>query len=184
MLAAVRARLNLLADPEIRQQLEAVDPESFAAIHPNDRYRSQRALEIHQISGIPMSTLKARQKPDPCLGLRFPTVVLERPVPELDARIARRTEEMLATGWLEETEEALGRFPARCPGLKSIGYREIVDHLQGRLPRNRLEAAIVLVTRQYAKRQRTWFRHVPHASRSHPDDPQLVPTIRQLFQPS
>ena len=168
-LAAVRAELEPLTDQEVRGRLEQVDPQSFAAIHPNDRYRSQRALEIHLLSGRPMSALKAEQKPDPSLGLAFPTFVLERPTAELDARIAARTAAMLADGWLEETESALADFPPDCPGLLSIGYREIVAYLQGHLDRADLAPAIVKVTRQYAKRQRTWFRHVPRVGQGLPD---------------
>lgn len=156
----VRAELETWDDASIRQRLEAVDPVAHARIHPNDRYRSQRALEIFQISGETMTDLTARQQPDPVLGLEFPAFVLTRPVPELDARIAARTDSMLEAGWLEETEAALALYPADSPGLRSIGYREIVQFLLGQLPRTELAAAIVLVTRQYAKRQRTMFRHL------------------------
>ena len=176
-LAKVRKELDPLTDSEVRSRLEKVDPESFARIHANDRYRSQRALEIFGISGISMSVLKAEQKPDPALGLEFPTFVLERPVGELDERIARRTERMLEAGWIEETEAALNIHPADCPGLKSLGYREIVGHLRGDIDRNDLAGEIVLVTRQYAKRQRTWFRHVPTEMRGAPGDPDLVASV-------
>ncbi len=159
-LAEVRAVLESLSDSEIRARLENADPESFARIHINDRYRSQRALEIFDISGRTMSDLKSRQKPDPSLGLEFPTFVLERSVEELDKRIAQRTDLMLNAGWIEETEAALAEHPANCPGLMSIGYREIVQTLLGDLERDELLPAIVLVTRQYAKRQRTWFRNM------------------------
>ena len=180
-LAEARQALDPLSDQEIRAELKRFDPASHAEIHANDRYRSQRALEIQRISGRPMSELKAAHRPQPCLGLEFPTMVLERPVPELDARIARRTEVMLDQGWIAETEAALERHPARCPGLLSIGYREIVTFLEGGLTRAELKAAIILVTRQYAKRQRTWFRHIPCEGRSHPEVPQLADTIRQFF---
>lgn len=180
-LAAARQKLDPLTDEEVRRRLEKLDPASFAAIHGNDRYRSQRALEIHMISGQPMSQLKANQKPDPSLGLEFPTFVLERPVPETDARIARRTKQMLAGGWIQETEEAMAQHPADCPGLLSIGYREIVAYLQGRLARQDLASAIVQVTRQYAKRQRTWFRHIPAVWRGPPDSQDLVAELSRAI---
>jgi len=135
-LAQVRSVLDGLDDGKIRTLLEEVDPISFRRIHSNDRYRSQRALEIFRLSGRSMTELTAEQKPDPALGLDFPTFVLERSVAELDERISLRTQQMLVEGWIEETEVALLKHPADCPGLMTI----------------------VLVTRQYAKRQRTWFR--------------------------
>ena len=117
-----------------------------------------------------MSALKAEQEPDPSLGLEFPTVVLTRPVAELDARIFERTGAMLKAGWIEETEAAMALYSAECPGLMSIGYREIVLFLQGEMSREDLVPAIVRSTRQYAKRQRTWFRHVPAEVQGAPDD--------------
>jgi tRNA dimethylallyltransferase len=150
-----------------------VDPRAFARIHRRDRYRSQRALEIHRIAGRPMSDLQDEQRPAPSLGLTFPTVVLERPVDQLDARIAERTEQMLRAGWIAETEDALARHPGDCPGLQSIGYREIVRFLVGEMDRERLAADIVLVTRQYAKRQRTWFRRTPRIAAGPPDAPEI-----------
>lgn len=168
-LAEVRAELQSLDDGEIRRRLAAVDPASHARLHANDRQRNQRALEIHGLSGRAMSALMAEQRPDPARGLVFPVHVLERGVEELNARIAARTGAMLAGGWIEETEAALARHRADGPGLASIGYREIVRYLRGELPRDDLAAEIVRVTRQYAKRQRTWFRGVQAAWRGHPE---------------
>lgn len=169
----VRDGLDPLSVTDIRSRLEKVDPASFSSIHANDRYRSQRALEIFEISGRTMSELKSEQKPDPALGLEFPTFVLERPVKELDKRITQRTTLMLGHGWIEETKAALAQFSPTCPGLLSIGYREIVRFLQGCGPKEELAPAIVLVTRQYAKRQRTWFRQVAGIKTGRPEDEEL-----------
>jgi tRNA dimethylallyltransferase len=176
-LAQVRKELDPLSLETIRSRLAAVDPASVAGLHPNDRYRLQRALEIHRISGISMSDLKARQQPDPALDLQFPTFVLERDVPALDERITQRTRDMLAEGWIAETEAVLKTHPPLCPGLMSIGYREIVRFLQGELDRDRLEAQIILVTRQYAKRQRTWFRQVDKVWNGSPEAGELPDLI-------
>ncbi len=176
-LAEIRAKHALLTDAEVLERLRTVDPGSAARLHPNDRYRITRALEIHELSGQSMTELTAAQEPDPALGLAFPTYVLERPVQELDERIARRTDQMLAAGWIEETEEALAEHPADCPGLQSIGYREIVQMLQGDRSREDLAPAIVRVTRQYAKRQRTWFRKVDAVRRGRDIDTLTVSEI-------
>jgi tRNA dimethylallyltransferase len=180
-LAGVRAELDPLTDADIRSRLHRADPASFQRIHPHDRYRSQRALEIPALCGRTMTELINEQEPDPALGLAFPTFVLERPVAELDARIDARTGRMLASGWVAETEVVLESHPPDCPGLKSIGYREIVRHLKGELSAEELVPAIVRVTRQYAKRQRTWFRHVPTAGRAHPADPALVDALAETL---
>lgn len=180
-LAEVRAELELLDDAEIRRRLHATDPAAWARIHANDRYRSQRALEIGVVAGRPLSELSAAQAPDPALGLDFRVFVLERPVAELDARIAARTRAMLEAGWIEETMDLLRRHDSACPGLASIGYREIVAHLRGELAPAQLEAAIVRVTRQYAKRQRTWFRKVACSARANPTDPGLAGAIGAMI---
>jgi len=180
-LAAVRAELEGLPDAEIRVRLRTVDPESFARIHANDRYRSQRAVEIFILSGETMTALMARQRPDPVAGLSFPAFVLERPVAELDERIAARTEVMLGGGWIAETEAALAKHPSDSPGLLSIGYREIVRFLAGDLPRSDLAPAIVLATRQYAKRQRTLFRHLSSVGHWHPADVDLLQKIEEFI---
>jgi len=181
LLSEVRGEMDLLTDSTIRSRLEQVDPESFRRIHANDRYRNQRALEIFGISGRCMSELKSEQVPDPSLGLEFPTFVLERPVEDLDARIARRTELMLDAGWILETEETLAKFPADCPGLMSIGYREIVGFLGGKLSRERLVEDIILVTRQYAKRQRTWFRNIPYEICGLPESEELLRALHKTL---
>jgi tRNA dimethylallyltransferase len=180
-LVEVRADLDQLDDANIRSRLEKADPESFRRIHSNDRYRSQRALEIFELSGRTMTDLKAVQQPAPALGLEFPTIVLERPVDELNERIARRTELMLDEGLVQETEDALGEFPPDCAGLMSIGYRETVQFLGGEMDREELVTRIVLTTRQYAKRQRTWFRHVPRVFSGDPSDRKLYAALVQIL---
>lgn len=172
-LQEVRAELAQLDDRGIRERLSRVDPAAHRRIHTRDRLRSQRALEVFLVAGRTQTDLQAAQRSDPALGLAFPVFVLERETAELDARIATRTAAMLGGGWLEETGGLLARHRADGPGLSSIGYREVVAHLQGRLPRTDLAPAVVRATRQYAKRQRTWFRHVEAAGRFHPDDPAL-----------
>jgi tRNA dimethylallyltransferase len=180
-LAALRDELDELDDDEVRARLAAADPAAFARIHANDRYRSQRALEIFLLAGESMTSLTARQQSDPVLGLDFPAFVLARPVDELDARITARTALMLDAGWVAETEAALQEHPADCPGLQSIGYREIVQWLEGGMSREEMTAAIVLATRQYAKRQRTMFRHIGAVGAWGPEDANLADAIGRLL---
>jgi tRNA dimethylallyltransferase len=183
-LPALRAELEALSDNQIRDLLQAEDPLACSRLHERDRYRLQRALEITRLAGRPMTELMASQKPHPALDLGFPTVVLMRPVPELDARITARTDAMLAAGWLEETQALLAEHPAECPGLLSLGYRQLVLHLQGESSLELARLATTRETRQYAKRQRTWFRGAAQVETGPPDDPVVLDALRRLLADS
>lgn len=181
-LADVRRRIEALDDDALDRRLAQADPVAAARLHPHDRYRRRRALEVHELAGRPLSELAAAQRPRPALGLAFPTVVLERPVADLDRRIARRTDAMLAAGWIAETRALLAVHPPDCPGLRSLGYAQIVGHLAGRLPAADLAPAIVLATRRYAKRQRTWFGRVDAIARGAPDAGDVLDVLRRLVE--
>jgi tRNA dimethylallyltransferase len=122
------------------------------------RQRAARAIEVALLTGRPLSywqeAARARSAVDPWY------VVLTVPRPVLHQRIARRAEEMVKRGLIEEVASVLaeGHAPT-APGLDGIGLREAVDYLHGRRPRDSVAEAITISTRQYAKRQQTWFRH-------------------------
>lgn len=181
--AQVRAQLAALSTEEIRAQLRDCDPASHARIHPADRYRSQRALEICLATGRTMTEqMEAHdQNPDPALGLAFPLVWVTRDRAELHQRIATRTQSMLASGWLEETKDLLALHGPQARALRAIGYRELVAHLQGKLGEEELAPRITAATRQYAKRQETWFRPFPKAAQSHPGDPAITKALATLL---
>jgi len=177
-LPAVRREIEALSDEDLTHELSAIDPTTAARLHSNDRYRRSRALEICRLAGRPFSELAAEQKPSPACGLDFPLVVLERAVEELDARISARTRVMLDEGWIRETRNLMQKHDHGGPGLRSIGYAEIVRHLSGGLPEHKLATTIVTVTRQYAKRQRTWFRPRNKLLAGSPDDNMVLRTLR------
>ncbi len=122
------------------------------------RQRASRAIEVALLTGHALThwqqSAKARGAIDPWY------IVLTAPRPVLHQRIARRAEEMIRRGLIEEVASVLaeGHSPS-APGLDGIGVREAVDYLQGRRPRESVAEAIATSTRQYAKRQETWFRH-------------------------
>lgn len=179
-LAVVRAELEALDDATLSAALRAVDPASHVRLHPHDRYRIQRALEIHRLTGRPFSEIRAAQAPDPALGLAFPTVVLERDLETLRARIAARTDAMLSGGWVGETAALLEAYDRDAPGLRTLGYREIVAHLLDGVSPDETAAAIVTATARYAKRQRTWFRPRPAVHRGTPEDPATLTILDEL----
>lgn len=143
------------------RRLQVLDAEAAAAIHPNDLFRIVRALEVVTIIGRPISALRAegrkRHKAVPGSVLRFG---LERERQELYQRIETRVEEMMAGGFLDEVRGLLDRgyLPALKP-LRAIGYRHMVEYLQGRTKLDDAVACLKRDTRRYAKRQLTWFRH-------------------------
>jgi tRNA dimethylallyltransferase len=122
------------------------------------RQRAARAIEIALLSGHPLSywqqAARARGAIDPWY------IVLTAPRPVLHQRIARRAEEMVRRGLIEEVAAVLSEgHPPGAPGLDGVGIREAVEYLHGRRDRESVAEAIATGTRQYAKRQQTWFRH-------------------------
>lgn len=179
-LAGIRAELDALSDDEIRARLHDEDPASWQRIHARDRYRSQRALEIRRLAGETMSDLMAARRPEPALGWAYPLVVLDRDRDDLRARIARRLRGMIAAGWLEETAGLVAQHGAHCPGLSTLGYRELAAHLAGAADLETTLALVELRTGQYAKRQQTWFRSQTQLHCGSPDDPALRDTLARL----
>lgn len=159
--ARVLAELAGLTAPEAHERLRAVDPEDAATIRPSDRSRIVRALEVMLATGRPLAEWQRTAAQQPLLGAaearRF---VLMPERAELARRIAARAEAMLAGGALPEVSALLARnLPPEYPLMKAIGVRQIADHLAGRLSLSEAAAAISAETRQYAKRQMTWFRN-------------------------
>ncbi|HEX5037101.1 MAG TPA: tRNA (adenosine(37)-N6)-dimethylallyltransferase MiaA [bacterium] len=161
----LRARLERRLEEEgievLEVELRKIDPEASKTVTKNNRQRLIRALEVYHLTGKPISehwrSHRAKKKGDP-LGRLFLKVGLNPSKEELDRRIEERLEGMIEQGLLAETRALLERWGPRAPGLQLIGYKEIVAYLSGK---SSLEAAIALVlrnTRQYAKRQRTWFK--------------------------
>jgi tRNA dimethylallyltransferase len=122
------------------------------------RQRAARAIEVALLTGYPLTHWQAAARAGGAIRPWY--VVLTVPRPVLHQRIARRAEEMVRRGVIEEVAAVLaeGHAPG-APGLDGIGIREAVEYLHGRRPRESVAEAIALSTRQYAKRQETWFRH-------------------------
>ena len=157
-------------DPDIRKKLQAqarsqdslydelqtVDPELAARIDPHDGQRTLRGLEVFFGTGKPLSYWQS-QKPTP-YPYEFEKILLMPPKEELERRIMARLENMLEKGVLEEISRVLALSPS-ATAMKAIGLREFGSYLQGKCSLDEAKELIVFHTRQYAKRQRTWFRH-------------------------
>jgi tRNA dimethylallyltransferase len=122
------------------------------------RQRAARAIEVALLSGYPLSFWQEAARAQGALDPWY--IVLTVPRPVLHQRIARRAEEMVRRGLIEEVAAVLAEGHApHSPGLDGIGIREAVEYLHGHRPRDTVAEAITVGTRQYAKRQQTWFRH-------------------------
>lgn len=169
--AAVRARIDadaaLLGWPALHERLRALDPVTAERLAPNDAQRINRALEIIELSGKPMSELLARRAP-PELPFELVSFALEpsdRAV--LHRRIALRFDQMLGasddTGIVAETARlrARGDLSPNLPSMRCVGYRQSWEYLDGTIDRAGLRETGIVATRQLAKRQLTWLRSMP-----------------------
>jgi tRNA dimethylallyltransferase len=145
--------------PALHARLARMDPLAADRIHPNDLRRIVRALEVRQATGRPISELQTEWA---IPGQVADVVCLELPRSELYARIDRRVEVMLESGWLDEARRLrdLAQPPSR-EAAAALGYRELWAHLEGRISWADTIKGIQQRSRNYAKRQLTWFRSLP-----------------------
>jgi len=142
--------------------LSRVDPASAARLNPNDRIRVSRALEVFELTGVPLSRWQAEHGfASTRHAARLVGVGWSRE--QLDARIRARADAMLAHGWIEEVERLLAAGYGDCRPMRSVGYRQIADALTSGVPVevSGLLDRIVRATRVFARRQRTWLRDQP-----------------------
>jgi len=137
--------------------LQQVDPVAAVKIHPHDQVRILRALEVYYVTGQPTSAQQQRRDP----SFRVLTLGLTCEMDRLEKRIAQRTDQMLEAGWIPEVERLRQRYGAHLPLLQTLGYEEIGLYLDGQLSQRELAPLIARRTRQFAKRQMTWFRKTP-----------------------
>jgi tRNA dimethylallyltransferase len=180
---ALREGLSPLpaADPVLRQRIEQaaaergwpalhadlgkVDPLTAARLEPRDAQRIQRALEVFELTGAPLSAWLQRAQAAP--AHRSPWVQIALVPSEragLHARIARRFAQMLEAGLVEEVRALRSRHPglsAELPSMRAVGYRQVWIHLEGGMSRKELADRGIFATRQLAKRQITWLRQTP-----------------------
>lgn len=157
----LRDRLGRIAarrgSAALHRLLKRWDPVSAERIHPNDRVRVERALEVRIRTGRPMSTLMAERR-SPTAGFEAILVGLEPNKTVLAERIERRVARMFDDGLASEARELRRRFGEDIPAFKAIGYPETLDYLSGKHDLRRAQELIAIATTQYAKRQMTWFR--------------------------
>ncbi len=159
----IRHRLRALdlPAPELHRRLEARDPVTAARLRPRDRQRILRALEVVEATGRPLAAWQSETRPRIDLAGRVRGVALLPAREDVQERILRRLDAMLAAGALEELAALARERPdlATLPIARVHGCREFLAHLAGRVTLEEARRRTVEVTRRYAKRQRTFFRH-------------------------
>ncbi len=146
--------------PAVHARLRSVDPETAARLDPNDAQRIQRAMEVYQLTGRPMSQLLKKPKYVyfPYRPIKISLVPGNRNA--LHERIERRFDEMLSAGFVEEVRRLCDEYglEADMPSMRCVGYRQVWQHLHGEIDVSQLREQAIAATRQLAKRQLTWLR--------------------------
>ena len=157
----LRERLENEGKEILHEELSRVDPESAERIHPNDSYRLLRGLEIFYSTGLPWSLHLINQKKK---VHQFNTlkIGLTRPRKDLYARIDQRVQQMVENGLLTEVKNLLAMgFDNKLKSMQSIGYRHMINFIEGNWSWEQTLAWLARDTRHYAKRQYTWFNKDP-----------------------
>ena len=150
----LRKQLSQLGQSQIYEFLRQVDTLAAQKIHFNDKVRTLRALEVFYTTGKPISSQQGENPPS------YPIVQigLDCPPEILNKRIEKRTHKMIKMGFVEEVKKLETKYNKELPLFKTLGYAEIQEYLRGKITLNEAIDLIVIHTRQFAKRQRTWFR--------------------------
>ena len=162
----------------LHKRLEKLDPAYAAVISRNDKVRIVRALEIYELSGLKLGELRNREK-KPRYDAQI--IGLEMDRESMYDRINKRTVDMLGAGWIDETKAVIAKGSRDwLYGLPAIGYRHIIDFLEGKHPRERMIELIQTDTRHYAKRQMTWFRKMKAVEWAAVDGEKIPEKLREL----
>jgi tRNA dimethylallyltransferase len=172
--ATLRAELEAEDKAVLHAKLSVIDPVTAKRLHVNDVRRVVRALEVFHLTGQPISALQQTWN-DP---QTIPGVVLTWPREVLYERINQRVDNMLDAGWIDEVAR-LQTTPMGAEAGQALGYRELAAVLRGERSLAEVREEIQTRTRQFAKRQMTWFRSLPHLKTLSAEDAKLLDQIEQ-----
>jgi tRNA dimethylallyltransferase len=181
---------DMPADPQLREKLKnesqltlykklsTIDPEAAACIHPHDHQRTARALEVYELTGIPFS-VQLKSQPKPAFTPVY--IGLDMPRKDLYAKIENRFDSMLKAGFIEEVKnlKALG-YTRDLYAFNALGYQELFDFVEERLSLAEAVQQAKQKTKEYAKRQLTWFRHTEGVSWIKLQD--IEGTVREVIE--
>jgi len=153
----LRSQLLALGQTQCHNMLLQVDPS--IKIHPNDQYRTLRALEVFYVTGKTLTEQQSQSPPS------YPIIQIGINTPENHREIVSdRINQMLKLGWLEEIKDIQNRYGADLALLKTLGYAEMSDYLSGKTNLDTAKELTIIHTMQFAKHQRTWFRGDPNTT--------------------
>jgi tRNA dimethylallyltransferase len=175
----LRSQLTALGQVQCYQILQQVDPQAAQKIYANDPRRTIRALEVYYVTGRTISSQQGEYPPS------YPILQIGLDCEHLDIlvhRIEHRTQQMIELGWEDEVKYLGAKYGWDLPLLKTLGYAQMCQYLQGEIS---LAAAIdrtIVATRQFAKRQRTWFKAIPDIEWFDSNDPILLDRVWHRVQ--
>jgi len=159
---ALRAEHKAFAEasgrPALHARLAEVDPDAAARLAPNDLVRVSRALEVFALTGKTQTALHAEHQFLPRRH-RARLIGVDRQREELDTRVRARVAGWLAQGWVDQVKDLRAHGYGEARAMDAVGFRQVCAHLDGELPADELEDAIVRATRTFIRRQRTWLRN-------------------------
>ncbi len=160
----LRCQLEATDHAALRRRLETIDPAAALRIHPNDHRRTVRAIEVHELTGRRISDLQQQWlSGPPRRDVRI--IGLEYSVSAINRRINARARVMIREGLVDEVRTHLAGGGLGRQAADALGYRQILDHLQGRVSLDEALEQIRIRTRRFAKQQRSWLRRF----RMHPE---------------
>ncbi len=174
----LRSQLIALGQTQLYSFLSQVDPIAVAKIHPNDQVRTLRALEVFYVTGQPISSQQGENPPDyPILQIG-----LDCEPEALETRIKLRTHKMVELGLVKEVASLCHKYGQDLPLLNTLGYAEFKQYILGNISLELAIADTILHTRQFAKRQRTWFRAYPEITWFDANSPSLIDDVWNCIQ--
>ena len=139
--------------------LEKYDPDLCKKVLPSDKQRILRGIEVFRATGTPLSVWQKQKKIKPLPDIDFDLKIIDFEMPELENRIKLRTEEMFKSGVIDEVKNLLSlEYPDNASIFKIIGVETISKYLSNKITLDQAKSELILLTRQYAKRQRTFFK--------------------------
>jgi tRNA dimethylallyltransferase len=172
----LRSQLGALGQAQCHAMLSQVDQVAADRIHPNDPVRTLRALEVFYVTGQPITAQQGEDPPD------YPVLNIGLASNRLDDRIFRRAELMMEQGFVNEVKELVLRYGDDLPLLNTLGYAEVRQYLRNEIDLPEAKRLTALHTRQFAKRQRNWFRSDESIEWFDSDDEGLVDRVWERLQ--
>ncbi|MCB1741077.1 MAG: tRNA (adenosine(37)-N6)-dimethylallyltransferase MiaA, partial [Gammaproteobacteria bacterium] len=156
----LEAQAARLGWARMHERLRLVDPVTAARIEPGDPQRIQRALEVYELTGQPLSTLQGRRRMRSSDWRYCKLALMPGDRAWLHRRIAIRFERMIEQGLIDEVRRLLELpgMSVSLPAMRAVGYRQVIGHLRGEMGLEEMTERAVIATRQLARRQLTWLR--------------------------